>query len=198
MPNTTWPMSAGCHEPSGQSSCCGCVAHVIKWMQPRPFCRGGKWRVNELPPTINGKPSYSWGNGPGPRGDVDQDSHVLDIPIIYHCRTKSATRIFSALKRLWPVPHVMATNKQASCSATCQLPTPERGASPTEACEQSYRRVLLTHRPIITTDEMSPLGRRRPTLPFVLQCYTTAPSARSPPTPRSRMPTGEHLTFYLK
>ena len=83
-------------------------AKQLRRQQPRP---GDKWHLDKVFLTIRGKRQYLW-------RAVDQDGHVLDIPIQSRRDKKAAKRFFrKLLKGCQYVPRVIITDKLASYGA---------------------------------------------------------------------------------
>jgi putative transposase len=83
-------------------------AHQLRHRRPR---LGDKWHLDEVFLTIQGERHYLW-------RAVDQDGHVLDIPVQSRRNKKAAKKFFRKLLRgLKYVPRVMVTDKLKSYEA---------------------------------------------------------------------------------
>ena len=83
-------------------------AHDLKRRRPRP---GDKWHLGAVFIRTRGKVHYLW-------RAVDQNGHVLDIPVQSRRNAKAAKRVFrTPLKGLQHVPRVLATDKLPSYAA---------------------------------------------------------------------------------
>jgi len=109
-------------------------ANRLRRRRPRPW---GKWHLDEVFLTINGKYHYLW-------RAVDQDDHVLDILVQSRRDKKAAKKFFrKLLKGLTYVPRVIITDKLKSYGAAKReiLPGVEHRQSRylNNRCENSHR-----------------------------------------------------------
>jgi putative transposase len=83
-------------------------AHELRRRRPRP---GDKWHLDEVFLTIHGAQHYLW-------RAVDQDGHVLDIPVQSRRNKQAAQKFFrKLLKGLTYAPRVIITDKLKSYGA---------------------------------------------------------------------------------